>query len=163
MYLGRGVTAAQPRDRQYRSRHLFLVRRGEGRENTVVRILVSKVRGQGGGSNGRLRQGVLVAFPTVQHPMVVLAEKGGVFMITSRILRILGDSSTLGFFAETRNSVYRVVCAPGDELAWRKLGAAVSSNDLPVGDEHEPTRDTDGRSFQAGTPDAVSLAPESKK
>jgi hypothetical protein len=87
----------------------------------------------------RTYEGVLLGWPRDGAPMVVLLQGDAErTLTTSNVRRVLHDGDSLQMFVETRNTVYRVVCATGSEREWRhETGRALAAP--PAFDDAGPT------------------------
>jgi hypothetical protein len=88
----------------------------------VIFVTVQKLRQmRPNGRAARLYQGVLLGWPREGAPLVVLLNgETERTLTTSHVRRVLHDDAGRLMYVETRNTVYRLSCAPGSEREWQR-------------------------------------------
>lgn len=85
----------------------------------MVRVAIQRLSDKRTSARGPERAGIMLAWPEAGSSiLIVLADRRE--MKTSAVERLLA-SGDLAVFAKTRNSTYRIVCEPGDEVSWCRL------------------------------------------
>jgi hypothetical protein len=108
----------------------------------VIFVTVNKLRQTRltGGSTSKSYKGVLLGWPRDGAPLVVLLHgEGERTLTTSHVRRVLHDETGEQMFIETRNTVYRVTCAPGSEAEWKLETLRAASQGTSFNEDAGPT------------------------